>query len=202
MIVVDIESTGTSMLHSSIVELAALDMDNPTDVFSEYCRPFDGAEIEDGALQVMGVTKESLFTPERQRVESLMEHFMAWLEPKEDRTFAGAYVGFDIFMVKTQFERMGKTFSIGYGAMEMNSLVYAWLKKNGKEVPMKNDAIYAGISSVLKNNYVGLAIERKGHTAKEDVELGAEILSRILYGKQLLPQYLAYPLPEQFISLV
>lgn len=202
MIVVDMETTGNTLATCSVVELAALDLNNPSNVFSGKCKPFEGAEILQGSLDMMGLKREDLFSSDRKSVETLFNDFMKWMEPIEDRTFAGAYVGFDIAMFKIQTQRMGIYFPIGYSAMEINSIVYAWAKKNSVEIAFKENGIYAGISSTLKNNYVGLTLERKAHTALEDVKLSAEIINRILYGKNLLEEYKQYPLPLNFKPLI
>lgn len=203
MIIVDVEATGSSKYDKcSIIELAALEFDNPSNIFHESCRAFEGAHIDEDAKRMLEVDDSFFFDKKKQSIEELMVHFMKWMEPIEDRTFAGAYITFDIAMFKTQLSRMNMEFSIGYGAIEIDTLVYAWAKKNGIKIDLYKNAIYAGISAVLKNNYVGLTIERKAHTAIEDVKLSAEIINRILYGKKLLPEYSQFNLPDRFKPLI
>ena len=44
--------------------------------------------------------------------------------------------------------------------------------------------------------YVGLPSRIGTHNALDDVKLEAEVLSRLLYGKNLLPEFARHSLPE------
>ena len=65
MIVLDIESTGLNPTKSSIISLAALELENPTNYFYEECHPFIGADIDPEALKITGMTKRKLFQIEK-----------------------------------------------------------------------------------------------------------------------------------------
>ena len=65
MIILDIEASGTNYEKHSIVSIGAFDFDNPSNRFYEECRVWDGANIDEDALEVKGFTEAELRDPNK-----------------------------------------------------------------------------------------------------------------------------------------
>jgi hypothetical protein len=63
--------------------------------------------------------------------------------------------------------------------------------KRGLPVPHKNDRSDLSLDTILK--YVGLPEEPKPHIGLNGAKYEAECFSRLLYGKNLLPEFAKYP---------
>ena len=58
MIALDIETSGIDAHKHSILSIGAIDMDNPGNRFYAECRAWDGAHIDQEALDINGFTEE------------------------------------------------------------------------------------------------------------------------------------------------
>ena len=63
MIIVDTETTGVEPHVHSILSIAALDFDNPSNEFYGECRMFEGARWSDEAEAVHGISQENAEDP-------------------------------------------------------------------------------------------------------------------------------------------
>ena len=64
--------------------------------------------------------------------------------------------------------------------------------------PTERNHTGLNLDSILE--YVGLLRREGTHHALTDAKLEAEALSRLLYGKNLLPEYGGNPIPNEIIS--
>ena len=131
MIILDIETTGTDPRRHSIVEVGAIDFDNPGIFFNERCSVWKGAEIDFKALEINGLTLNEIRDKTIFTQKELISSFMMWVDPIEDRTIAGQNVDFDINFLNESAARCGFEFSLGKRKVDQHSIVYAhFLKRN------------------------------------------------------------------------
>lgn len=197
MIVLDLETTGVNPQKHSIISIGALDFDNPKDEIYIECLPWEGAEIMDEALEVNGFTRERIFSSNK-TLELAMIEFDKWSEIISDHTLAGQNVGvFDWQFLRNSFEIYRMNWSYPHRTIDTHSLTYMHLVKRGVRPPVENNR--TAINSSFIQNYVGISEEPKPHNALNGAKVAGEAISRLLYGKGLLPEFAEHPIPEYLL---
>lgn len=196
MLVVDVEASGTNAEKHSMVSVGALDLANPSNRFYEECRVWDGAHIMDEALQVNGFSKQEVTDPKKQTEADVVRAFLQWSEGLQDRTLAGQNVSFDRDFLKAAAERAGHTdWVFAYRTIDTHTLCWMHMVQHGKQPPMdsKHRRSALNLDAVLK--YCGIPEEPKPHNALTGALSHAEVISRLLYGRKLLPEFMQYEIP-------
>lgn len=195
MLVLDIEASGTEYHKHSIVSLGALDFHNPEYRFYEECRIWDGAHVMEEALEVCGFSEEEITDPKKQTEAELIQKFIAWAEPIADRTFAGQNVSFDRDYVKAASERAGLNYTFAYRTIDSHSLAWMHIIKQGGEPPIDEEHKRSALNLDAVLNYTGIPEEPQPHNALTGALSHAEVISRLLYDKKLLPEFEQYDIP-------
>jgi DNA polymerase III epsilon subunit-like protein len=196
MLVIDVEASGTEAHKHSIVSLGALDISNPSNRFYEECRVWEGAHIMDDALKVNGFTREQITDLAKQNEADLVHRFLAWCKDFPDRTLAGQNVSFDRDFVKYACERAGHTeWPFAYRTVDTHSLCWIHMVHRGLQPPIdpKHHRSALNLDAVL--NYCGIPAEPEPHNALTGALSHAEVISRLLYGRKLLPEFDGYAIP-------
>lgn len=197
MIVVDIEASGTEYAKHSIVSIGALDFNNPENTFYDECRIWDGAHIMEGALEVNGFTEEEITDPNKKSEEEITKAFMAWSwgDSIEDRTLAGQNVSFDRDFLKAACARAGIDWDLAYRTIDTHTLAWMHMVKRGLTVPLNEEHRRSAMDLDAVLNYVGIPEEPTPHNALTGAFSHAEVISRLLYDKKLLPQFEQFDIP-------
>lgn len=194
MLVVDVEASGTEPSKHSIVSVGALDLKNPANRFYEECRIWDGAHVMDEALGVNGFTKEQINDPDKQSEGDLTHAFLHWSDALEERTLAGQNVSFDRDFLKAAAHRAGHTdWPFAYRTIDVHTLCYMHIVTHGMQPPAVHKRSALDLDAVL--NYVGIPEEPMPHNALTGALSHAEVISRLLYGRKLLPEFTQFELP-------
>ena len=193
MIVVDIETSGTSPYKHSILSIGAVDFSNPERQFYQECQIEKDKEYTEEALNVNGFKKEELTDPKKKTLESVLNEFIVWIQPVKDKTIGGHNVNFDANFLNYSFKKYNINFSFGHRVIDTHSLVYASLLSRHIDPPTKNEK--TDINSDYVFNYTGLPPEPKPHNALNGAKMEAEALSRLILGRKLLDQYKNYEIP-------
>lgn len=194
MLVIDVEASGTEAHKHSIVSLGALDFANPSNRFYEECRVWNGAHIMDEALVVNGFTKEQITDPKKQSEADLVHAFMHWSAELEEWTFAGQNVSFDRDFVKYAAERAGHTeWPFAYRTIDTHTLCYMHMINRGLQIPTMKKRSALDLDAVL--HYCGIPEEPNPHNALTGALSHAEVISRLLYGRKLLPEFSEFEIP-------
>ena len=193
MIVIDIEASGTDYEKHSILSLGALDFDDPHNRIYLECQAWEGAHIDEDALAVNGFTMEQATDNLKQTEAQLIAQFLTWAEGVEDQTLAGQNVSFDRDFVKAACKRAGYDYPFAHRTIDTHTLAYMHYVTHGRQVPVENRHSALNLDAVL--NYVGIPNEPEPHNALTGALSHAEVISRLLYGKMLLPEFATHPLP-------
>ena len=194
MLIVDVEASGTDPSKHSIVSVGALDLGNPSNRFYEECRVWDGAHIMDEALAVNGFTRAEITDPKKQTEADLAHAFLHWSEGLEERTFAGQNVSFDRDFLKYACERAGHTdWQFAFRTIDTHTLAYMHMVAHGIQPPVKHKRSALNLDAVL--NYCGIPEEPSPHNALTGALCHAEVVSRLLYGRKLLPEFAQFEIP-------
>jgi len=195
MLVVDVEGSGTEYHKHSIVSIGALDFDNPENRFYEECRIWDEAHIMDGALEVNGFTKEEIVDPSKKTEGEIVRMFLEWSQHMRDRTLVGQNVSFDRDFIKAAGEREGLAWDLAYRTIDTHSLCWMHIIKRGKNPPIDPMHRRSALNLDAVLNYCGIPDEPAPHNALTGALSHAEVVSRLLYDKKLLPEFKEFEIP-------
>lgn len=195
MLVIDVESSGTDPLKNSILSIGALDFDHPDNQFYDECRAWDGAHINDEALAVNGFTKEEAIDLSKKTEEEVVKAFIAWAKPLRDWTFAGQNPSFDRDFIRAACLRNHIDFPFAHRTLDTHSLAYMHMVKGGVVPPFDAAKHRSSLDLDAILQYVGVPEEPSPHNALTGAMSHAEVVSRLLWGRALLPDFEMYPIP-------
>jgi DNA polymerase III epsilon subunit-like protein len=193
MIVIDIEGSGTEYDKHSIVSIGAIDFSNPNRQFYDECRIWDGAHIMDEALEVNGFSEAEITDPQKKSEAEIVRAFLAWSHEVDDRTLAGQNVSFDRDFVKAAAHRAGLDWDLAHRTIDTHTLCWMHMVKRGLSVPIEKHRSALDLDAVLR--YCGIPDEPTPHNALTGAMSHAEVISRLLYDKKLLPEFTQYEIP-------
>lgn len=193
MLILDVETTGTEASKHSLVSIGAVDFSNPSRIFYEECRIWDGAHVMDEALAVNGYTEEQIKDPKKQSEGEAVAKFLEWMKDCPEHTIAGQNVFFDTAFIVAGAMRNHIDFSLPHRIIDQHSICYAHMVGRGIEPPVKNKRTDLNSDKIME--YVGIPAEPKPHIAINGAIWEAEAFSRLLYNKNLLPQFEQYKIP-------
>ena len=194
MLVVDVEASGTTPSKHSIVSIGGLDLKNPNNRFYEECRVWEGAHIMDEALLVNGFSREQITDPKKQSEADAAHAFLQWSENLEERTLAGQNVSFDRDFLKAAAERAGHTeWPFAYRTIDTHTLAYMHMVLKGLQPPVVHRRSALDLDAILR--YCGIPEEPTPHNALTGALSHAEVISRLLYDRKLLPEFMQFEIP-------
>lgn len=195
MLVVDGEFSGLNYDKHSIVSWGAIDLENPRNQFYAECRVWDGAHIDPEGLEVNGFTEEEVTDPNKMTEAELVRNFIAWSEPITNRTLAGQNVSADRDMLKAATYRAGFDWNFAYRTIDVHSLCWMHMVKQGLVPPVDVEHHRSALNLDAVLNYCGIPDEPEPHNALTGAKSHAEVISRLLYDKKLLPEFEQFAIP-------
>ena len=196
MIAVDVEASGIGPDTHSIVSVGAVDLSDPTRQLYEECRVWDGAHINDEALLVNGFTKEQITDPAKQSEADLVHKFAAFAESSPDRTLAGQNVSFDRDILQAAALRAKHTnWPFAHRTIDVHSLAWMHMVKRGLTPPIDPEHKRSSLNLDAVLLYCGIPEEPTPHNALTGAKCHAEVISRLLYDKKLLPEFDGFAIP-------
>jgi DNA polymerase III epsilon subunit-like protein len=197
MIVIDMEASGLNIQKNAMVSFGAVDFSNPERQFYAEPRMWEGAECNPDALAINGFTEEECRDLKRKELKEVMHDFLAWIEPIQEKTLVGQNPCFDRGFINDGFSRSSIGWNFSYRTIDLHTIAYADHIKRGIPVPIEHSRTGLDLDVIL--TYVGLPEEPKPHNGLMGAKVEAEALSRILYCKNLLPEFAQYSVPDMFI---
>jgi DNA polymerase III epsilon subunit-like protein len=196
MIAVDVEASGIGPDTHSILSVGAIDLSDPTRQLYEECRVWDGAHINDEALAVNGFTRAQSTDPSKQSEADLVHKFAAFAEPMADRTLAGQNVSFDRDILQAAAHRAGHTnWPFAHRTIDTHTLCWMHMVKRGLTPPIDTEKHRSALNLDAILLYCGIPEEPTPHNALTGAMSHAEVISRLLWGKKLLPQFEKFDIP-------
>jgi len=196
MIVIDIEGSGTEYHKHSIVSIGALDFSNPDNRFYGECRIWDGAHIMNEALAVNGFTKGEITDPTKKTEAALVAECLRWTHHVGDRTLCGQNVSYDRDMLRAGAERAGLNWDLAYRTIDTHTLCWMHMVKRGVTPPIDPEHRRSALNLDAILRYCGIPDEPQPHNALTGALSHAEVTSRLLFDRPLLPEFAAYPMPD------
>jgi DNA polymerase III epsilon subunit-like protein len=195
MLIIDIEATGTNAHKHSILSIGAVDLQNPTNRFYSECRIWEGAHVMDEALVVNGFTLEEINDSTKQTESELVTQFMEWTHSLANRTPAGQNVSFDRAYLEAACNRAGIQFDLPFRTIDAHTLGVMHMIKRGLVPPFDVEHKHSALNLDGVMNYCGIPDEPDPHNALTGALSHAEVVSRLLFDKKLLPEFSQFEIP-------
>ncbi|MCB9815682.1 3'-5' exonuclease [Candidatus Nomurabacteria bacterium] len=195
MLILDIEASGVNYDKHSIVSIGALDFDNPTNQFYAECRVWDGAHLDPEGLEVCGFTEEQVTDLNKMSEAELVRNFTDWSKDFADRTLTGQNVSFDRDMLRAATGRAGYDWNFAHRTIDTHTLCWMHMIKAGLPPPIDEEHKRSALNLDAVLNYCGIPEEPQPHNALTGALCHAEIVSRLLHNKKLLPEFEQYEIP-------
>lgn len=195
MLIIDTESSGLRPERHSILSIGALDFRNPDNRFYGECRVWDGAEIMEEALEINGFTMAEATDPNKQTEAELVAAFLDWSQDLPERTLTAQNVAFDRNMLMAAAERAHLNYNLAYRSIDVHTLCWMHIVKAQGKPPVDEEYKRSLLNSKAVLNYCGLPKEPDPHNALTGALWHAEVTSRLLYDRKLLPEFEQYDIP-------
>jgi DNA polymerase III epsilon subunit-like protein len=195
MLIIDTECSGLRPDLHSVLSIGALDFRNPDNRFYGECRAFEGAEIMDEALEVNGFTLEQATDPNKQSEAELIQSFLDWSADLPERTLTGQNVPFDYNMLEAAARRGRLNWNLAHRTIDIHTLCWMHVIKSGGQPPVDEKHRRTALNSHAVQKYCGVPNEVDPHNALTGALWHAEVTSRLLYDKKLLPEFEAFEIP-------
>ena len=155
-------------------------MADPDNRFYGECRPWDGALIEQEALNVNGFTAEQINAQPLSECE-LIESFTKWVKSIEQKPImCGQNVNFDSEFIRAACDRCGFRTPFNYRVVDLHSVAWYYIQINECRPP-KN----LSLNRIME--MTGAGREPDPHNALTGAMCAAECISRMLTGKSMFP---------------
>jgi DNA polymerase III epsilon subunit-like protein len=125
----------------------------------------------------------------------LIRNFIDWSKPLQNRTFCGQNVSFDRDMTKAAALRAHLNWNFAHRTIDTHSLCWMHMIKRGMEAPVDEEHHRSALNLDTVLNYCGIPDEPEPHNALTGALCHAEVASRLLYDKKLLPEFSNYDIP-------
>ncbi len=195
MLVLDIEASGLDFKKNSIVSLGAVDLRNPTNRFYAECRMWEGAEYNEESLEVCGFSVEEITDPNKMTEGELIRNFIDWSKDLENRTFCGQNISFDRTFAEAAAHRAHLNWPFAHRTIDTHSLCWMHMIKRGLDAPIDKEHKRSSLNLDAVLNYCGIPDEPDPHNALTGALCHAEVASRLLHDKKLLPEFQQFEIP-------
>mgnify|MGYP001572238703 FL=1 len=113
-----------------------------------------------------------------------------------DRTLAGQNVSFDRDILEAAARRAGHTeWPFAHRTIDSHSLCWMHMIKRGLTPPVDPQKKRSALNLDAILIYCGIPEEPKPHNALTGAKCHAEVISRLLYDKKLLPEFTQFEIP-------
>ncbi|PIR86043.1 hypothetical protein COU14_00935 [Candidatus Kaiserbacteria bacterium CG10_big_fil_rev_8_21_14_0_10_44_10] len=197
MLIVDVETSGLSPEKCSILSIGALDLENPDQRFYGECRVWDGAHISDEAMEINGFTEEQAKDTNKKSEAELVTEFLEWSQHLNNRTITGQNPSFDRDFLQSAAGRAKLSWDLAHRTIDTHTLAYMHIVKMGGETPVDHQHRRSNLDLDAILNYCGIPDEPMPHNALTGAMSHAEVTSRLLYDKKLLPEFEQFDIPWQ-----
>lgn len=195
MLVVDVETSGLRPEKNSILSIGALDIQNPERRFYGECRIWEGAQVSDESMAINGFTEAEINDSAKKSERELVREFLEWSQHLGNRTITGQNPSFDRDFLQAAARRAGLSWDLAQRTIDTHTLCFMHMVKRGIEPPLDAQHRRSALDLDAILNYCGIPDEPLPHNALTGALSHAEVASRLLYDKKLLPEFDAYDIP-------
>ncbi|MEK6919082.1 MAG: 3'-5' exonuclease [Nanoarchaeota archaeon] len=216
MIVLDTEASGINREINGLWQIGAFELENPKNVFLMESRIDDEDEVHPSALKLLEKTEEELRDKKKISQKELIKKFFDWSNKIKNKNIIAQNPTFDVGFLEKKSTKYGLhdprvvggqgSFPLPYRSFDLHAVAQTVYMKIHGSLLMKDDKSDMGLSNVLKmcgiedlrkKLHNGVVVkEGSAHNALEDAKLTGEAFYRLMYGKNLLPEFKKFPIPD------
>lgn len=202
-IALDIETSGIDLLKCGIWQIGAIDLNTMEEFFDE-CRIDDEDEIVNIPSayktfeEITGKTEEEIRDRNKQAQKELLEKFLKWVSEKPLKNFICQNPTWDVGWIEIRIKKYGLEKTFGYRTFDLHTLAQTKFQEMNDKflINEKKGKSDMALSNVMK--FCGFPKDPRGaHNALEDAKLTSECFSRLIYGKNLFPEYSKFEIPRE-----
>ncbi len=203
-IILDIETSGIDKVGCGIWQIGAIDLNNTKEFFLQEGRIDDEDEIINlpapakPVLEIIGKTEEELRDKNKQSQKQLLEKFFKWVNRRLMKNFLCQNPQFDVAFLEIKAMKYGLNMTFHYRSFDLHNIAQTRFCDLNKKFLIKEDHSDMSLTNILK--FCGMEDNRKAHNALEDCKLTGECFSRLMFGKNLFPEYAEFKIPEVLIK--
>ena len=204
-IVLDLEMSGLDLEKCGIWQIGAVDLNTMEEFFQES-KIDDEDVVDEGALKVIGKTEEELRNHKKQSQKEMLINFFRWVEERKLRNFLCQNPQFDVGFLYVKANKYGLKKTFHYRSFDMHTIAQIMYHGIHNEFYTEEHHCKMGLTSIIefcgmedkRLKMKGDVVESDGnpHNALEDAKLTAECFYRMMYGKNLFPEYAKYKIPK------
>jgi len=198
MIVLDIETSGLDNVKCGIWQIGAIDLDT-NEEFLEEARIDDedlllDSRVDKPVLEVIGKKEENLRDNTKQSQKQLLINFFNWCEDRKLKNCLCQNPQFDLGFIWVKARKYELEIPFHHRAYDLHSIASLKYFQLNNKFLINKDHSDMGLKNIL--NFCGIQDNRGVHNALEDCKLTAECFSRLIYKKNLFPEYNKFLIPE------
>lgn len=195
MIVIDGEFSGLDHKKHGLLSLGAVDLNNPEKQFYAECRLEEWMIYTDEALGVNGFKKEELYSEKKQSIKELVEKFDEWLQTcSTPQLLIGQNPKSDIDFLVESYKIAWIDYPLGHRSLDTHTIVFMKHLQLWHKILIERGNYKINLDESLR--FVGIKWgEPRPHNALTWAKCEAEVVSRVIYGKKLLPEFEDVDLP-------
>lgn len=206
-IVLDLEASGADLVKCGVWQIGAVDL-NTMEEFIDEARIDDEDIVKEDALKVIGKTEEELRDSSKQSQKELIEKFLNWAKGRKMKNIVCHHPQFDFSGIEIKKNKYGLGKVLDYKAFDTHSIAQTkFFELNNKFlIDEENHKSDMGLHEVLE--LCGLPDKRKiiydgevkqegeAHNALEDAKMTGECFMRLMFGKNIFPEFEKFEVPE------
>jgi len=199
-IVVDLETSGLDLVKCGIWQIGAIDLNTMEEFFDE-ARIDDEDEIvnipelEKTVFDITGKTEEEMREKTKQSQKELIEKFLKWVDTRKMKNFVCQNPLWDVGWLNVRLNKYSYKRTFDHRSFDLHSIAQTkFFELNGKFL-IKEEKSDMGLKNVLK--FCGMKDPRGVHNAFEDAKLTAECFNRLMFGKNLFPEFSKFEVPME-----
>jgi hypothetical protein len=192
--VLDVETTGLDPAKCAILSVGIVSYGGRLNEFYREYYPFNGAEIMEKGMEINGFELDKIGRDPVNDPRNVVEDVGTFLKANGCSVTAGQNPSFDRNFVNAYAERYGADFRLPIWMLDLHSVCIAYMLGKGIDIPRKPDVgLFLSGDAILE--FVGLGAEPKPHNALNGARYEFEALCRLIYGKNVLPEFSDRPVP-------
>lgn len=189
MLIVDVETSGVDITTNQILSIGAVDLNDPTNMFYGECQLSNWKTYSQEALNVNWFWINEINSLSwKQTLADLIKKFSEFKNSIKDWDIIGwQNIAFDISFLKQAEKETWIKLNIWHRYFDLHSFAYWLLLSNWLHIPQKDWKDNLSLDEILKLAW--LPEEPKPHNWLNWAKYEAEVISRLVFGKKLLPEF-------------
>jgi DNA polymerase III epsilon subunit-like protein len=188
MIALDCEMSGLDPVNNCILSIGAIDFENIDHKFYGECYIPENKTFDSVSLTINGFSEDQINDKTKKSLKELMLDFKLWLDGCNEKTLLGQNISIDRAFLNTAFLESNIDFQFHYRSIDIHSVACATFLRDGVPLNIEEGRIKMSLDKIAE--MLGMPQEPRPHNALTGATYNAEVFSRLVYKKNLIPEFL------------